>query len=112
VDAQDEQQGTPMASQPEFESVDGRRAERKPFPATVHFRAGNRRANVEVRDISRFGARIGGVYLVRDGDQLWLKLASLEAIEAKVMWFEDFEFGCEFDKPLSDIVLDSILRTA
>ena len=47
-----------MASQPEFESADGRRAERKPFPAIVHFRSGNRRADVEVRDISRFGARI------------------------------------------------------
>jgi hypothetical protein len=101
-----------MASQPQSESENGRRAERKPFPAMVHFRAGNRRANVEVRDISRYGARIGGVYLVRDGDLLWLKLASLEAIEAKVVWFEDFEFGCEFDKPLSDIVLESILRNA
>jgi PilZ domain len=101
-----------VASNPQADNADGRRAERKPFPATVHFRAGNRRANVEVRDISRYGARIGGVYLVRDGDQLWLKLASLEAIEAKVMWFEDFEFGCEFDRPLSDIVLESILRTA
>ena len=101
-----------MASNPQSEGAEFRRAERKPFPATVHFRAGNRRANVEVRDISRYGARIGGVYLVRDGDQLWLKLAALEAIEAKVMWFEDFEFGCEFDRPLSNIVLDSILRTA
>lgn len=101
-----------MASQPQSDNVDGRRAERKPFPATVHFRSGNRRADVEVRDISRFGARIGGVYLVRDGDHLWLKLASLEAIEAKVAWFEDFEFGCEFERPLSEIVLDSILRNA
>jgi PilZ domain len=101
-----------MASQPEFDSADGRRAERKPFPASVLFRAGNRRANVEVRDISRYGARIGGVYLVRDGDQLWLKLAALEAIEARVAWFEDFEFGCEFDRPLSELVLESILRTA
>lgn len=101
-----------MASQPQFEKADVRRAERKVFPATVHFRAGNRRANVEVRDISRFGARIGGVYLVNDGDHLWLKLASLEAIEAKVVWFEDFEFGCEFERPLSDIVLESILRNA
>lgn len=101
-----------MASQPEFQGANGRRAERQAFPATVHFRAGNRRANVEVRDISRFGARIGGVYLVNDGDLLWLKLPSLEAVEAKVMWFEDFEFGCEFERPLSDIVLESILRNA
>jgi hypothetical protein len=106
------QQGATMASQPEFENADIRRAERQAFPATVHFRLGNRRANVEVRDISRYGARIGGVYLVRDGDQFWLKLGSLEAIEAKVVWFEDFEFGCEFDKPLSEIVLESILRNA
>lgn len=98
-----------MASQPQSEV---RRAERKPFPATVHFRSGNRRANVEVRDISHLGARIGGVYLVRDGDLLWLRIGSLEAIEAKVVWFEDFEFGCEFARPLSEVVLDSILRSA
>lgn len=101
-----------MASQPQSDGHEFRRAERKPFPATVHFRAGNRRAAVEVRDISRLGARIGGVFLVHDGDQLWLKIGTLESIEARVVWSEDFEFGCEFDRPLSDIVLDSILRNA
>lgn len=101
-----------MASQPDLERDNFRRAERVPFPATVQFRSGNRRANVEVRDISRFGARIGGVYLVSYGDVLWLKMEPLEAIEARVAWFKDFEFGCEFTRPLSEVVLDSILRTA
>jgi PilZ domain len=101
-----------MDSQPEIENDDLRRVARKAFPATVQFRSGNRRANVEVRDLSRFGARIGGVFLVQNGDSLWLKLGSLDSIEAKVVWFDDFEFGCQFNRPLSEVVLDSILRTA
>jgi hypothetical protein len=107
-----EQQGTTMASQPEFEHANARRAERRPFKASVHFRRGERRANVEVRDITHLGARIAGVFLAHEGDRFWLKIASLEAIEARVAWVEDFNFGCEFDRPLSDIVLESILRTA
>jgi hypothetical protein len=101
-----------MASQPDPERNNLRRAERVPFPATIQFRSGHRRANVEVRDVSRFGARIGGVFLVSYGDILWLKMAPLEAIEARVAWVEDFEFGCEFTRPLNEVVLESILRTA
>ena len=99
-----------MNTEPQFQPTGGRRAERKPFPATVQFRSGNRRANVEVRDISPLGARIAGVYLVHDGDHLYLKLPSIEAIEARVVWVEDFEFGCEFMRPLSEVVFDAITR--
>ncbi len=101
-----------MASQPQSDNANARRAERKPFKASVHFRRGERRANVEVQDITHLGARIAGVFLAREGDRFWLKIASLESIEARVAWVEDFEFGCEFDRPLGDVVLDSILRTA
>jgi hypothetical protein len=101
-----------MASQPDFEKANARRAERKPFKASVHFRRGERRANVEVRDITHLGARIAGVFLVHEGDRFWLKIASLESIEAHVAWVEEFEFGCEFDRPLGEVVLEAILRTA
>lgn len=77
---------------------------------TVQFRSGTKRANVQVRDISRFGARIGGVYLARVGDHFWLKLPMIEAIEARVAWVEDFEFGCEFIRPLNEIVFENVTR--
>ncbi len=101
-----------MASQPQSDNINTRRVERKPFKASVHFRRGERRANVEVRDITHLGARIAGVFLARKGDRFWLKIATLESIEARVAWVEEFEFGCEFDRPLSELVLEAILRTA
>ena len=101
-----------MGSVPEpvFQNVGGRRAERRKIDATVQFRSGTKRANVMVRDISRFGARIGGVYLAHVGDHFWLKLPMIEAIEARVAWVEDFEFGCEFARPLNEIVFDNVTR--
>lgn len=99
-----------MASQPEERSESGRRIERQPVSANVQFRAGTRRANVTVCDITKFGARIAGVFLVREDDHFFLKLPMLEPIEAHVVWVNDFEFGCEFERPLNDFVLEAALR--
>ena len=100
-----------MASEPQFMSTRGRRADRRSMAATVQFRAGTRRANVQIRDISRFGARIGGVFLVHGDDRFYVKLPGLEAIEARVAWVEEFEFGCEFVRPLSEVVFEAITRS-
>ena len=89
----------------------GRRADRRPIDATVQFRSGTRRANVAVRDISQFGARVAGVFLVHKGDRMWLKLAGLEAVEARVAWVTDFEFGCEFLRPIAQYVVDAVVIT-
>jgi PilZ domain len=99
-----------MASQPEFQTTSGRRVQRRPFDASVQFRAGNRRANVQVRNVSQLGARVAGVFLVREDEKFWIKLPSLEPVEARVVWVEDFEFGCEFVRPLNERVLEAILR--
>ncbi|MGB7656453.1 MAG: PilZ domain-containing protein [Novosphingobium sp.] len=85
-----------------------RRTDRKPFAATVQFRAGNRRADVRVSDISALGARIAGVFLVREGDHFFLKIGHLGPIEARVIWVNDFDFGCEFLQPLSEVVYDAL----
>ena len=89
----------------------GRRVDRRAMDATVQFRSGTRRANVMVRDISQFGARVVGVFLVHKGDRMWLKLAGLEAIEARVAWVTDFEFGCEFLRPIAQYVVDTVVTT-
>lgn len=98
-----------MASEAANLDSDGRRYGRLPFDATVQFRTGNRRAAVQVRDISPLGAKISGVFLVQQGDRFWLKLPKIEALEAQVAWFTDFEFGCEFIRPLSPLVFESIV---
>ncbi|MEQ1498522.1 MAG: PilZ domain-containing protein [Novosphingobium sp.] len=85
-----------------------RRADRTGYEAKVQFRAGNRRADVKVLDISGLGARISGVFLVHDGDRFFLKIGNLEPIEARVAWVTDFEFGCEFLRPINEVILEAL----
>lgn len=101
-----------MNSQPQFQQTSGRRADRRRYQAAVQFRAGTKRANVQVQDISELGARISGVFLVREDDRFYLKIGSLEPIEARVAWVTDFEFGCEFLRPLNPVIFDAITRSA
>ena len=95
-------------SEPQFKATGGRRADRYAFTAEVQFRAGTRRAAVQVCDISTHGARVSGVFLVREGDHIFLKLPLIEPIPARIAWAHSFEFGCEFDRPLSEPVLAAI----
>lgn len=99
-----------MASEPVFQATSSRKVERKVYKASVQFRAGSKRAAVKVSDISPLGARVEGVYLVRAGDCFWIKIGPIEPIEARVAWVEDFQFGCEFLRPLSPLILESITR--
>ncbi len=99
-----------MASEPLFQNTGGRRSERLSYSAEVQFRSGTRRANVRLRDISNLGARISGVYLVHIDDRFFIKLDGMEAIEARVAWVEEFEFGCEFIRPLNQVVLENVLQ--
>lgn len=88
-----------------------RRSERKAWRAEVLFRRGTRRATVQVSDISRFGARISGVFLVKPGDRFFIRLPGLNSVEARVAWVKDFEFGCEFIQPLHEAVLEARMRS-
>ena len=97
-----------MEITPNSEIPSGRRAERIGYSASVQFRVGNRRAEVHILDISRLGARISGVFLVHQDDRFFIKLGNLEPIEARVAWITDFEFGCEFVRPLNEAILDAI----
>lgn len=99
-----------MVNQRQFAMTGGRRADRAPFDASVTFRAGTRKAAVRVRDISTLGARVSGVFLVRNGDRIFLTLPGLEAVEARVAWVSDFEFGCEFVRPLNPVVLEALMK--
>jgi len=99
-----------MTSHTHVGETAGRRSDRRRYQAAGPFRAGTRRANVQIQDISELGARISGVFLVHEGDHFYIKIGSLEAIEARVAWVTDFEFGCEFLRPLSPVILDAITR--
>ena len=99
-----------MLSEQPAKTLTERRADRQAFDAVVQFRSGSRRAEVKVRDVSALGARIAGVFLVREGDEFFLKLPMIESIAVRVVWVEGFEFGCEFARPLSDAVLTAIVN--
>ena len=99
-----------FTGEPKFQTTGGRRTDRAPFEASVVFRAGTRKATVKVRDISALGARVSGVYLVHAGDHFFLTLPGLESIEARVAWVAEFEFGCEFMKPLNPVILENLMR--
>lgn len=97
-----------MENTPKFASTGGRRADRISYQASVQFRAGSRRAEVQISDISRLGARVSGVFLVHQDDRFFIKIGNLEPVEARVAWISDFEFGCEFLRPLNEAILDAI----
>lgn len=101
-----------MSIEPQFQNTSERRTDRMPFAAEVQFRSGSRRATVQVRDISALGARISGVFLVRENDLFFLKLPIIAPVAARVAWVEAFEFGCEFEHPISEVVLAAITASA
>ncbi len=88
--------------------IAGRRTERWAWDAEVQFRSGTKRANVRLRDISPLGARIKGVFLVHEGDRFFIRFPGMESIEAKVAWVTEFEFGCEFARPRSPVILEAL----
>ncbi len=77
----------------------------------MQFRCGNRRALVKLADISQEGARVKGVFLVHEDDVFYLKLPGMESIEAKVVWAEEFEFGCKFQRPLNPVILEALVHS-
>ncbi len=97
------------ASQSKSQSTGNRRADRRSYDAQIQFRKGVKRATVKLRDISQLGARVAGVFLVHEDDHFYLTLPGLAAIEARVAWVAQFEFGCEFIQPLNPVILESII---
>ena len=101
-----------MSIEPHFQTSGGRRTDRYAFAAEVQFRSGTRRAAVQVLDISTLGARISGVFLVHENENIYLKLPMIEQIPARVAWTNSFEFGCEFERPISEVILAAITASA
>ena len=99
-----------MSAAPAFANTGGRRAERKAWTAEVQFRSGTRRATVQLANISPQGARVKGVFRVHEGDVFFLKMPGMESIEARVVWTDEFVFGCEFQRPLSPVVLETLVN--
>ena len=99
------------SQEPELPPAPQRKADRVPLSAEVQLRSGARRAVVKVNNLSITGARIAVAQLLRTGDQIYLKLPGLEAIEARVVWVDSFEAGCEFARPLHPATFETVVRS-
>jgi hypothetical protein len=45
------------------------------------------------------------------GMEIWIMLPGFEGRKAAVLWSQDHEAGCAFEKPLHPAILDHIVRT-
>lgn len=85
-----------------------RQGERRAVAGQAQCRRGVSRAMVELRDLSPGGARVLALAPLRVGHDIWLKLPNMEAIEARVVWTNGCESGCQFARPLHQAVFDSL----
>lgn len=85
-----------------------RQARRVSLNAAVQFRKGHTRATVKIVDISTHGARLSAVHILRNGDTFWLKLPTIEPLEAKVVWASEFIVGCQFLQPIHPVIFENL----
>jgi hypothetical protein len=111
-DTSDHETVTPNVRSENGKTGDASRlVERRPLSATVQFRKGMVRTNVQILDISTHGVRIAAIQLLRIGETCWIRLPQLEPQQAIVMWSDEFVVGCQFARPLHPSVLENILNS-
>ena len=87
----------------------GRRAERVPLRADIDFRrTGEHRWRVNLLDFSPEGCRVDLPVRVKTGDNIWISLPGIEALQGRVCWVEEWVAGIEFDKPIHQAVFDMV----
>lgn len=64
---------------------------------------------VEVTDICSHGLRLETWARHMVGDNVWLRLPTLSAIPARVVWAEGHETGFRFERPLHPAVLSMLV---
>jgi hypothetical protein len=67
---------------------------------------------VMVTDLSAGGCGIEHDFDLEPGARVWLKLAGLENLPARVAWIADRKAGLSFDNPLHPAVVAHVLRGA
>lgn len=95
---------------PISEHKDRRRTWRVALNLTASVREPGR-SNIPIRivDISTHGCRIELLNSPFAGSILWLRIAGLEAMQARIVWCKGDFAGLEFETALSESVLDSLV---
>ena len=90
-------------------ALDIRRSERVPVAIDGTFRErGTRGEPVDILNLSLEGFQCRWHWSLRPGDAIWLKLAGLEALPARIIWSQDFMIGAEFATPLHPAVFNRL----
>ena len=89
-----------------------RRGDRRSVQEEAQCRRGTQRETVEVLDLSFTGARLRAMAPLRVGHIVFLRIAHLQPVEARIMWTEGFDSGCEFAHPLHPAVFETLGQPA
>lgn len=65
-----------------------------------------------ISDLSTTGFRVQTFVKLVPGTDLWIMLPGFEGRRAQVMWVQDHEAGCNFERPLYPAIFDHIVRLA
>ena len=78
------------------------------MPATLR-PAGGKRMQTVVRNLSLSGFSATAISRIADGTMCWLTMPDLEAMPARVVWWERGLIGCAFERLLTPQMYDDIL---
>ena len=73
---------------------------------------GHTALEVEVHDLSERGFQVDSVYRMHPDTMVWLQVAGLAPLAARVRWFRQHRVGCMFEEPLHVAVYDRIIASA
>lgn len=71
--------------------------------------SGSKGYQTVVNDLSLSGFSAASLNRLHVGTLCWLTIPGLESMQAQVVWWEDGQVGCAFEKLISPIVHDNIL---
>lgn len=71
--------------------------------------SGSKGYQTVINDLSLSGFSAASLNRMHVGTICWLTIPGLESMQAQVIWWEDGQVGCAFDKLISPIVHDNIL---
>lgn len=78
------------------------------IPATIR-PSGSSGFSVVVKDLSISGFACEALTGMKAGTRVWLKLPSLEALQAEIVWNDGTMVGCSFTSLLNEAVMDAIV---
>lgn len=90
-----------------------RRTEER-LPADIRARYGTHglpeRALCRIVDMTKRGAKLEVFCDLPPATMITLRLPNSDIVRAKIVWSNDFEAGCQFVEPLSDLAFDRIYQ--